>query len=293
MDGCDVGAGRGRRAGRPLRQPRLRVTAAAGTAFVAKSGFRNDDFRPFMYRTTDYGRTWTSIGRGLPDSPINVVVQDRRNADLLIVGNDLGVWVSIDGGAEWARLKGNLPTVAVHDLTVHPRENDLVIGTYGRAIWIGDITLLQQARPSTFSGAAHAFDIEPRARYGFGSIGNYNLYGDKYIKVPNEPDALVIAYWLREKAAAPATITVSDASGAVLSELAGPSEAGLNRAYWGMRAGSSGARRGGAGGAPASALPSGPQQQAGPLPAGDYQIRIEVAGQTFNKVGTIRNRIGG
>ncbi|MEX2272075.1 MAG: hypothetical protein WD690_11410 [Vicinamibacterales bacterium] len=275
--------------GAPVDRYVSRVFASphdAGTAFVAKSGFRNDDFRPFLYRTTDFGRTWTSIGRGLPDSPINVVVQDRRNRDLLIAGNDLGVWVSIDAGATWSRLKANLPTVPVHDLTVHPRENDLVLGTYGRAIWIGDITPLQQARPAMFTGAAHAFDIEPRARYGFGSIGNYNLYGVKYIEVPNEPDALVIQYWVREKAAAPAKITVADAGGKVLSELTGPAEAGLNRVLWAMRPGSGATgRRGGGGGGGRGGPP------AAPLPPGDYQIQIEVAGQTFTKTGTIRERI--
>jgi photosystem II stability/assembly factor-like uncharacterized protein len=285
-------------AGAPVDRYVSRVFASpheAGTAFVSKSGFRNDDFRPFLYRTTDFGRTWTSIGRGLPDAPINVVVQDRRNRDLLIVGNDLGVWVSIDAGASWARLKANLPTVPVHDLTVHPRENDLVLGTYGRAIWIGDITPLQQAAPSMFAGAAHVFDIEPRPRYGFGAIGNYHLYGSKYIEVPNEPDALVINYWLREKAAGPATVTISDASGRALSELAGPAEAGLNRVLWHMRAGApQGGRRGGAGGDAGAAGGQGRGgAQAGPLPPGDYQIRIEVAGHTFNKTGTIRPRIGG
>ena len=256
----------------------------AGTAFVSKSGFRNDDFRPFLYRTTDFGRTWTDLSRGLPNAPINVVVQDRRNRDLLIVGNDLGVWVSIDAGATWSRLRANLPAVPVHDLTVHPRENDLVLGTYGRGIWIGDIRPLQEARPAMFTAAApaaHAFDIEPRARYGFGAIGNYHLYGNKYIEVPNEPDALVIEYWLREKSAAPAKITVTDAKGTALSELTGPAEAGLNRVLWNMRPGTPGAGRGGGGRGGGAA----------PLPPGNYQVRIDVAGQTFSKTGTIRDRI--
>ena len=114
-----------------------------------------------------------------------------RTANLLIVGNDIGVFVSIDGGASWTRLKANLPTVAVHDLTIHPRENDLVLGTYGRAIWVGDITPLQELSPETLDKTAHLFDIEPRARYGFGAIGNYHLFGDSYLEVPNEPEALV------------------------------------------------------------------------------------------------------
>jgi len=103
--------------------------------YVAKNGFRNDDVAPYLYRTTDYGRTWTAIAANLPAAPINVVVQDRKNARLLIVGNDLGVFVSIDGGARWAQMKANLPTVAVHgdglavgDLPDEPRHDRGVLG---------------------------------------------------------------------------------------------------------------------------------------------------------------------
>ncbi|MDQ3171842.1 MAG: hypothetical protein M3Q55_17040, partial [Acidobacteriota bacterium] len=198
---------------------------------------------------------------------------------LLIVGNDLGVWVSNDAGEAWSRLTANLPTVAVHDLTVHPRENDLVLGTYGRGIWIGDITALQQARPATLSGPVHVFDIEPRPFYGYRAIGNYDLFGDKYIQVPNEPDALVIRYWLREKTSAPAKITIADASGKVINELTGPSEAGLNQVLWNMR----------------PAPPSSPGERrfstAPPMLPGDYRITIEVAEQTVTKAATIRPRV--
>ena len=83
----------------------------------------------------------------------------------------------------------------MHDLTIHPRENDLVLGTYGRAFWTGDITPLQELSAEVLDKPAHLFDIEPRARYGFSTQGmNYHLFGDKYIEVPNEPEALVINY---------------------------------------------------------------------------------------------------
>lgn len=270
------------RAGAPADRYVSRVFAsphAAGTALVAKSGFRNDDFRPFLYRTDDFGASWTSIGDGLPDAPINVVVQDRVNRDLLIVGNDLGVWVSNDAGATWARLKANLPTVPVHDLTVHPRENDLVLGTYGRGIWTGDITALQQATPAALSSAAHAFDIEPRPAYGFRAIGNYDLFGDKYLQVPNEPDALIVNYWLREKGTAPAKVSVADANGKVVATFEAPAEAGLNRAEWNMR--------------PSPPADADPEQAwryrfSPALPPGDYTITVDVAGQTFTKTGRIR-----
>ena len=182
----------------------------AATAFVSKSGFRNDDFRPFLYKTTDLGKTWTSVSGNLPASPINVVVQDRKNANLLIVGNDIGVYVSINGGGEWTRLKANLPTVAVHDLTVHPRENDLVIATYGRAIWAGDITPLQELSADVLAKKFHLFAVEPKARYGFSLQGmNYHLFGDKYLEVPNEPEALVVQYHLAAAGTGQAQITLA------------------------------------------------------------------------------------
>ena len=251
-----------------------------GTAFIAKNGFRNDDFRPFLYRTTDFGKTWTSIASNLVTSPVNVVVQDRKNPNLLIVGNDLGVWVSIDAGNGWTRLKANLPTVPVHDLTVHPRENDLVLGTYGRGIFIGDVTHLQELSASVIAKPFHVFAVEPRAAYGFRALGNFHLFGNAYIEVPNEPEALVINYYVRAKHDAGARVTIVDIKGAEVAQLKGPSEAGLNRVLWNMRAGSTPtAGRGGRGG-------GGPT-----LPAGDYRITVDVGGQQETTVGRIRERI--
>ena len=169
-------------------------------------------------------------------SPINVVVQDRKNANLLIVGNDLGVWVSIDAGAAWTRLKANLPTVPVHDLTIHPRENDLVLGTYGRGIFIGDITHLQELSAEVLAKPLHLFAVEPRAAYGFRALGNFDLFGNKYIEVPNEPDALVINYYLRATQDGGAQVTICGHHGRPVAELKGPSEAGINRVQWNMRA---------------------------------------------------------
>ena len=251
----------------------------ASTAFVVKTGFRHDDFTPYLYRTTDLGKTWTSIGAGLPASPINVVVQDKKNANLLIVGNDVGVWVSIDAGKTWARLKANLPAVAVHDLTVHPREGDLVLGTYGRAIWVGDITPLQELTTEVLAKPAHLFDIEPRARYGFAAIGNYNLYGDKYIEVPNEPEALSVNYYLRADGTGPARVTVTDGTGRTVRQLEGPAKRGLNRAIVNLGGG------GGRGG------PPGGGAGGGVLATGDYVITVEVAGEKLTKPGRVRDRI--
>jgi photosystem II stability/assembly factor-like uncharacterized protein len=276
-------------AGGPADRYVSRVFASphqAGTALVAKNGFRNDDFRPFLHRTTDFGKTWTALTANLVESPINVVVQDRKNPNLLIVGNDLGVWVSIDGGAAWTRLKANLPTVPVHDLTVHPRENDLVLGTYGRGMFIGDITPLQELSAEILAKPFHLFAVEARTAYGFRALGNFHLFGHKYIEVPNEPDALVINYYLRAKADGGSAVTITDIKGDRIAQLKGPSEPGINRVLWNMRAGAAAASggRGGRGG--------GRGGFGGPvLPAGDYRITVDVAGQQQTTIGRIRERI--
>jgi photosystem II stability/assembly factor-like uncharacterized protein len=286
-------------AGGPVDRWVSRVFASshdASTAFVAKNGFRNDDFRPFLYRTTDLGKTWTSISGNLPNAPINVVVQDRKNRNLLVVGNDIGVFVSIDGGTKWSPLKANLPTVAVHDLTVHPREGDLVLGTYGRAFWTGDITPLQDLSDETLAKPVHLFDIEPRARYGFSTQGmNYHLFGDKYLEVPNEPDALVVNYFLAADASSPAKITVADLSGRPLRQIAdGPAKRGLNRVLVSL-VGGGGFGRGGGGGAAGAAAGRGRAAGAGAgnaaLDVGEYRVTLEVAGETQTKPARVRERI--
>lgn len=252
----------------------------AGAAFVAKSGFRNDDFRPFLYRTTDFGRRWTSIGRGLPDAPINVVFQDRKNKDLLFVGNDAGVWVSIDAGVTWTQLKANLPTVAVHDLTVHPRENDLVLGPYGRGIFVGDVSHLQEVTSELAERALHVFEIEPRTRYQFRALGNYHLFGDAFLEVPNEPDALSINYYVRDTSDGGAQVViddVSDVSGQPVATLRGTATRGLNRMLWNMRRAAPGGGRGGGG----AAL----------LPTEDYRATVTVGAEQQTRIGRIRDRI--
>ena len=271
-------------AGAPADRWVSRVFASpheAATAFVSKSGFRNDDFAPYLYRTTDYGKTWTAIAGDLPNAPINVVVQDRKNRQLLVVGNDRGVFVSIDGGTRWSGLAANLPTVAVHDLTIHPRENDLVVATYGRALWTGDITPLQELSGDVAGKNAYLFDIEPRARYGFGDQGmNYHLFGDKFLEVPNEPEALVLNYYLTSDATE-ATITVADLSGKTIRQLKGPARHGLNRALV-NRAGSFGGRGGRGRGA-------GPVEP--PLVIGEYVVTVEAGGEKLTKTARVRARI--
>ena len=263
----------------------------ANTAFVTKTGFRNDDFTPYIYKTTDGGKTFAAIKSNLPNAPINVVVQDRKNPHLLFVGNDLGVYVSIDDGGSWSRLKANLPTIPVHDLLVHPRENDLVLATYGRALWTGDISPLQDLAPETLTSAVHLFDIKPKPHYGFSTQGmNYNLFGDKYRGAQNEPDGIAINYYLKSASSDPVRITIADWQGKPVAELQGTNRAGLNRVIWNMQATPSGGAaggRGGRGGAPGGFGGGGGALQ----PPGNYTVTLEAAGEKQAKPAQIRDRI--
>ncbi len=204
----------------------------AGTAYVTKSGYRRDDFRPFVFKTTDYGETWSAITDGLPGRPVNVIFEDRKNPNLLFLGNDMGIYVSIDAGKRWVAMKGNMPTVPVHDLVVHPRENDLVAGTYGRSIWITDVTVLQEMNDELLAKNAHLFEIESKPGREMEAWGNYELYGDRHITTPNEPVGLVINYYLKEKVESEVTLSVSDPYGAAIRKLEATGEAGLNRVVW-------------------------------------------------------------
>ena len=108
---------------------------ADGTVYVTQRGREDDDFAPYVYKSTDFGRTLRSIVGNLPAGPVNVIREDPRNANTLYVGTDFGVYVSTNGGTSWNVLGGNLPSVQVSDLQFHKRDNVIVISTYGRGMW--------------------------------------------------------------------------------------------------------------------------------------------------------------
>ena len=149
--------------------------------------------------TDDFGATWTSIAGNLPNEPINVVFEDAKNPNLLFVGNDTGVFVSIDRGARWVKMNNNMPNMPVHDLLVHPREHDLILGTYGRDFWITNIAPLQELNDGgARGGRASLFSIKPtmqRVTWSFGA--NDYLFGQRHLQTPNEPNGMVIRYYLK------------------------------------------------------------------------------------------------
>ncbi len=131
-----------------------------GTVYLSQNGKRHDDFRPYLWKSVDYGETWVSIVGNIPSGPINVVRQDAKNEDVLYVGTDLGVYVTTDGGRQWHVLANNLPTTFVHDLIVHPREDLLVIATHGRGMYALDVRPIQGQQ----EGAEEAQTQPPRRR---------------------------------------------------------------------------------------------------------------------------------
>ena len=160
---------------------------AAGTAYVCFDGHRSDDFGTWVFKTTDYGATWTNIGTRLPaDQPVHVLTADRKNARLLFVGTEFGVFVTLDGGSSWRPLMNGMPTVAVHDLVIHPRDNDLIAGTHGRGLYVlDDITPLQQLTPAIEASDVHLFDQRPATWWVDQSRGGQ--FGDDTFAGRNPP----------------------------------------------------------------------------------------------------------
>jgi photosystem II stability/assembly factor-like uncharacterized protein len=253
----------------------------AGTCFVSKTGWRFDEYKPCLYKTADYGETWTPIMGNLPDGkPVNVVVQDRKNANLLFAGTEWGVYVTLDGGKNWAPFKADMPWVKITDLLVHPRENDLVVASYGRGAWVTDVTVFQEWKDSIAAEDAYLFDIEPRTQRVYTVIGNYQLLGDSHLATPNEPNAVVINYWLKAKAAGPVKIKIADPYGKVLAELEGKNEAGLNTTLWNMQPREPGK--------PARPFWEEPEM----VPPGEYVVTVEAGGKTLTKKAVIKGRKG-
>jgi photosystem II stability/assembly factor-like uncharacterized protein len=129
--------------------------------FVALNGYRWDNFDALIYRSTDYGKTWKQIGMDLPLEPVNVIREDPVNQNIVYAGTDHGLYVSLDWGDSFMVMNNGLPAVAVHDLVIHPRDNDLVVGTHGRSIYIANVEEMQLLADSIFDKTVHIFDIKP------------------------------------------------------------------------------------------------------------------------------------
>jgi hypothetical protein len=172
--------------------------------------------------TTDYGETWKAISNGLPANKgtVHVIREHPRDPNLLFAGTEYGLFVSVDRGANWVALKANLPTVPVDDIQIHPRDNDLVLATHGRSIWVlDDIAPLEQLDSKLMGSDLHLFGIRPTIEWRmFGYKGNT---GHKWFAAQNPPYGALINFYLktRPEEKEPVKITISDKAGKVIREI--------------------------------------------------------------------------
>ena len=245
---------------------------AEGAAYLTLDGHRSDDYSTYVFVTTDYGETWKPIKGNLPAGVTARVIREHpRNQNLLFLGTEFGAFVSFDRGGHWARL-GGLPVVRVDDIQIQPRDNDLVVGTHGRSIWILDnINALEQLTPAVRESDFHLFEVRPGTQFRlYNSKGNT---GHMWFAAANPPYGAVIDYYLKSAPKADVKVTIADKSGQAVRELKGGKEPGLNRLEWDMRM--------------APPRPPEPGEQEGffgaprgpRVPPGEYTVKVAVDGK--------------
>jgi photosystem II stability/assembly factor-like uncharacterized protein len=201
-----------------------RVIASAfdeGTVYVTQSGYRNDDFAPYLFRSADYGYTWESLTDSLPAEPINVVREDPKARNLLYLGTDTGAFVSLDRGKTWTALTGGLPHVAVQDLAIHPRDGDLVLATHGRSVYLAEAAPLRKLTEESIARPLVALPVksiqgDPRRGYG----------EHPYLTWFRDDPVVRLPYW--SSGTGPVALTIRDQNGNVWKQLTDSGQRGLN-----------------------------------------------------------------
>lgn len=204
-------------------------------AYVAIDAHRSGKFAPYVFRTGDGGRTWESVAGNLPaDGPVKVVREDPNNPNLLFAGTEFGLYASLDRGRSWRRV-GDLPTVAVDDILIHPRDLDLIAATHGRSLYvIDDIRALEMLGDTARGKDAVLFPIRPAVGFEplpgwVDSGGNDDFHG------ANPPGGALITYYVRRFTGDEVKIAVTDAGGAPVANLTAPGVPGLNRVSWNLK----------------------------------------------------------
>jgi photosystem II stability/assembly factor-like uncharacterized protein len=198
-----------------------RVVASAydkATVYATQNGKREDDFTPYIWKSTNYGKTWESIVANIPIGPVNVIREDPKNKNILYVGTDYSVYVTLDGGKKWHVLTNNLPTTYVQDLVIHPRDSILIAGTHGRGVYVMDVSHLQELTPEVLEKNVTFFKVCPAKlpkRSWWGWWGGQSAYFHYYLK-----------------AAANTSLSIKDAEGKVVNQLNAKADAGLNLFKW-------------------------------------------------------------
>ncbi len=260
--------------------------SAPGTAYASFDAHRSGDFSPYVFRTTDFGRTWIPLHAGLPSGSVNVIEEHPRNPNLLFVGTEHALWVSGDAGTTWARF-GGLPTTAFDDLVIHPREDDLVVATHGRSLWIlDDLAPLAGWSPEVTQAPAYLFPVRSGTVHQYWKDTSYR--GQGAFAGENAPDGTVVSYHLSRPATG-AALVVRDASGREVRRMEVPGEAGtIHRVVWDLRHG-----------LPFEApdeeesdalpVPPHPLGMRGPFVSpGTYAVTLEAGGQTASRPVEVR-----
>lgn len=255
---------------------------AEGTAYVAFDRHTFGDFEPHVFKTTDFGRTWTSIvapGAGVRGY-VHVIKEDLRRPDILYLGTEFGLFISIDGGGHWAAFKGrNFPAVAVRDIALQDRDNDMVLATHGRGMWIiDDLTPLQALTPDILARDLAILPSRP-VQQRIEAFGGWPGGDGKFVG-ENPTSGAVIAYYQPTRALfGKLKIEILNSAGAVVDTLPASKKPGLNRVSWSMR--------GPAPRAPAAAQVAFNASQGPRAMPGDYTVRITKAGQVYNSKLTV------
>ena len=217
-------------------------------AYVAFDGHRDNVFKPFVFKTTDYGKTWIDIASNLPENEvIRVIREDTKNKSLLFLGTETGVWYSLNAGKEWHRLNEGMPTVSVYDLVIHPRENDLIAATHGRSLFIlDDISPLQQLTPTIAAGKAWLFHQKPailwanksrgaqRGHFWFAGKNPANIKPITSLPRAVFENGALIHFYLNNTSE-PASIQITDKSGTLTTTLPVENKTGIQRIRWNLK----------------------------------------------------------
>ena len=213
-------------------------THDANTVYVAFDNHTNDDYNNYLYASVDGGNNFRSIGEGLPKGQVVMTVaEDPKNPAVLYAGTEFGLFVSTDRGGRWTRIRSGLPTVPIHEIVFHPRDNDMILATHGRSIWIlDDATPIQQSAEAMQSDA---FLFDMRQAMQFNPANDRGFVTDKPFRGRNPTFGAGISYYLKS-AAKDVSLRIRDGAGTVIREISdndtrNARNAGINRVYWDLR----------------------------------------------------------
>jgi len=228
-----------------------------GGVYLTVSRHQVADYKPYIFKSEDFGKTWTSLRGDLPEyGYLHTVRESSLNRNLLFVGSEFGLFISADGGRKWIPYKGDFPTVAVRDIQIHPREHDLVVGTHGRGVWIiDDIRPLERLTAEAAKSEAILFEVKDTPLFSFRTT--VDNYSDTGYAGTNSPFGAAISYYINPSVAGAGgriRLSVQDKDGREVATPFATREAGLNRISWNLREGAvaappaAGEARGGGGG---------------------------------------------